>query len=352
MTANLVSRHLGVGDIFPYVRLETTDGRSRVLAQFAGRPLLVHLCAATQRKAGDGLPKNPPKLSISEDDQKGLADLRVKLLVVEQPSDQFSGSPLYSASSVRLDVERLRDNGGAIATAFNFSDAGATLLLNENQRVLAVFDPRMAPLDSAEILTTARLLVPERKAFFEAKTHAPVLRVPGVFDPGCCKYLIDVFENSSHEPSGFNEQRRDGAPLVFDEKVKKRRDYVVPSKTALAEQIRVLYLRRIVPEIAKAFHFEVKSHEAFKLARYDARDKGFFRAHRDNTSSVNAHRRFAVSINLNTEEHEGGHLVFPEYCPAGYRPATGEALVFCCSLLHEARPVTKGSRYVQLAFLY
>ena len=59
-----------------------------------------------------------------------------------------------------------------------------------------------------------------------------------------------------------------------------------------------------------------------------------------------------MSVNLNTEEYEGGHLVFPEYGNDGYRPATGEALVFCCSLLHEARPVSKGNRYVQLAFLY
>lgn len=298
------------------------------------------------------MPESPAILSMPDDAQKGLADLRVKLLVVGRSSGQVCAVSRCPTSSVKLDVELLKDANGAIATAFNFSDAGATLLLNENQRVIAVFDPRMAPLDPAGVLTAVRSLLPAQKPFFEAKTHAPVLRVPGVFDPGCCRHLMDVFEKSAHKPSGFNEQRRDGAPLVFDDKVKKRRDFVVSSNTSLAEQIRVLYLRRIVPEIAKAFHFEVKSHEAFKLARYDARDKGFFRAHRDNTNSVNAHRRFAVSINLNAEEHEGGHLVFPEYCSAGYRPATGEALVFCCSLLHEARPVTKGNRYVQLAFLY
>ncbi len=296
--------------------------------------------------------KPPSILPMSDNTKNALADLRVKLLIVGQTSDQLCEASLCGDSSFNLDVERLKDTAGAIASAFNFGEAGATLLLNENQRVLAVIDPRTTPLDSEGILATAKSLLPERMAFFEAKTHAPVLRIPGVFEPGCCRHLIDVFESSDHAPSGFNEQRRDGAPLVFDEKVKKRRDFVITSDTALAEQIRVLYLRRIVPEIAKAFHFEVKSHEAFKLARYDASDKGFFRAHRDNTSSVNAHRRFAVSINLNAEEHEGGHLVFPEYCSGGYRPATGEALVFCCSLLHEARPVTKGNRYVQLAFLY
>ncbi len=352
MTASLVSRHLGAGDIFPYVRLETADGRSRVLAQFAGRPLLVHLCATNQAIAGNGVAKTPSVLSMSDHTKKALADLQVKLVIVGQTSDQLRDASLGCDSNCKSDVERLKDTAGAIATAFNLGEAGATLLLNKNQRILAVIDPRMTPLDSEGILEMAKSLLPEHNAFFEAETHAPVLRIPGVFEASCCRHLIDVFESSAHEPSGFNEQRRDGAPLVFDEKVKKRRDFVITSDTSLAEQIRVLYLRRIVPEIAKAFHFEVKSHEAFKLARYDASDKGFFRAHRDNTSSVNAHRRFAVSINLNAEEHEGGHLVFPEYCSGGYRPATGEALVFCCSLLHEARPVTKGNRYVQLAFLY
>ena len=35
-----------------------------------------------------------------------------------------------------------------------------------------------------------------------------------------------------------------------------------------------------------------------------------------------------------------------------YRPPTGGAVVFSCSLLHEATPVTKGLRYATLPFLY
>ena len=246
----------------------------------------------------------------------------------------------------------LRDPSAAVANAFNIGKAGATLLLNENQRVVAVWDSPELLRDKEGFLALLGNYLPQSESFIEAKAHAPVLRIPGVFSPDCCKHLIEVFENSPHQASGFNEQRKGGAPLVFDQNVKKRRDFIVESNTPLAEQIRALYLRRLIPEIAKVFHFEVKSHEAFKLARYDSEDSGFFRPHRDNTNSANAHRRFAVSINLNAEDHEGGHLVFPEYSSAGYRPATGEALVFCCSLLHEARPVTRGRRYVQLAFLY
>ena len=43
---------------------------------------------------------------------------------------------------------------------------------------------------------------------------------------------------------------------------------------------------------------------------------------------------------------------FPEFGSRTYRPATGGAVIFSCSLLHEATPVTSGRRYAFLAFFY
>ena len=60
---------------------------------------------------------------------------------------------------------------------------------------------------------------------------------------------------------------------------------------------------------------------------------------------------FAISLNLNTHEYEGGELCFPEFDDHRYNPPAGGALVFSASLLHEAMPVTRGSRYVLLSFL-
>jgi predicted 2-oxoglutarate/Fe(II)-dependent dioxygenase YbiX len=59
-----------------------------------------------------------------------------------------------------------------------------------------------------------------------------------------------------------------------------------------------------------------------------------------------------VTINLNAEDYEGGDLCFPEFGPQTYRAPTGGAVVFSCSLLHEARPVVKGRRFAFLPFLY
>ena len=88
------------------------------------------------------------------------------------------------------------------------------------------------------------------------------------------------------------------------------------------------------------------------MACYDAADHGHFRPHRDNTTSGTAHRRFAVSLFLNSGEYEGGFLRFPEYGPALSSAPLGGAVVFSCSVLREATPVTRGLRYMFLPLLY
>ncbi len=35
-----------------------------------------------------------------------------------------------------------------------------------------------------------------------------------------------------------------------------------------------------------------------------------------------------MTLNLNTEEYEGGELRFPEFGPNLYRPGTGDAVIF------------------------
>jgi predicted 2-oxoglutarate/Fe(II)-dependent dioxygenase YbiX len=133
--------------------------------------------------------------------------------------------------------------------------------------------------------------------------------------------------------------------------MKRRRDVLIEASD-LQDEIRDALRRRLVPEIRKAFQFEATRIERFVVSCYDAAEGGMFRAHRDNTTLGTAHRRFAVSINLNAEAFEGGDLRFPEFGRRTWRPPTGGAVVFSCSLLHEAMPVTAGRRYAFLPFLY
>ena len=100
--------------------------------------------------------------------------------------------------------------------------------------------------------------------------------------------------------------------------------------------------RRLAPVIRKAYQYDPTRIERHIVARYDALEGGFFKAHRDNTTKGTAHRKFAVTINLNAEDYEGGDLRVPEFGQQGYRAPTGGAVVFSCSLLHEALP---GSRF-------
>jgi predicted 2-oxoglutarate/Fe(II)-dependent dioxygenase YbiX len=105
--------------------------------------------------------------------------------------------------------------------------------------------------------------------------------------------------------------------------------------------------------IQRAFQFDPTRIERWLVACYNGDGEGgHFRAHRDNTTKGTAHRKFAVTINLNAEDYDGGDLRFPEFGRRLYRAPTGGAVVFSCSLLHEALPVTRGKRYAFLPFLY
>jgi peroxiredoxin len=181
--------------------------------------------------------------------------------------------------------------------------------------------------------------------------HAPVLIVPWVFEQEVCRHLIGLYEKHGGQESGFMRDVDGKTVGVTDHGHKRRRDCPLTDPDLIfALELRLV--RRLVPEIRKAFQFDATHIERHIVACYDAAEGGHFRAHRDNTTRGTAHRRFAVTINLNAEEYEGGNLRFPEFGRAQYRAPTGGAVVFGCSLLHEASPVTKGKRYAYLPFLY
>ena len=131
---------------------------------------------------------------------------------------------------------------------------------------------------------------------------------------------------------------------------KRRKDYSITDQD-LRKVTQVLIERRVVPEILKAHQFKVTRMERYIVACYAVEDGAHFGAHRDNTTAGTAHRRFAVSINLNAE-FEGGEVSFPEYGPRSFKPPPGGAVVFSCSLLHAVSRVTAGRRYAFLPFLY
>jgi predicted 2-oxoglutarate/Fe(II)-dependent dioxygenase YbiX len=215
--------------------------------------------------------------------------------------------------------------------------------------MLRVF--RAWPLDQgAEAMATLAALPPPAE-HAGVKVVAPVLVLPRVFEPAFCQRLIAEYERIGGGESGFMRDEGGRTVGVMDASHKRRRDAFLEDE-ALRAQIRARLNARLVPEIRRAFQYEVTRLERYVVACYDAADQGFFRAHRDNTTRATAHRRFAVTMNLNTGAYEGGELNFPEFGPQTYTAPAGGAVVFSCSLLHEARPVTRGRRYAFLPFLY
>lgn len=193
-----------------------------------------------------------------------------------------------------------------------------------------------------------RLLEPGRPAL--APPTAPVLLLTNVFEKDLCRSLIEAHERQGSEESGFMRDVGGKTALLTDHYHKQRRDCEL-SDPALLKDTQNRIRRRIVPEIRKAYQFQVTRMERHIIACYSAEDGGHFWAHRDNTTKGTAHRRFAVSLNLN-DDFDGGDISFPEYGTQQFRPPVGAAIVFSCSLLHAVSKVTKGNRFAFLPFLY
>ncbi|MBS0333861.1 MAG: 2OG-Fe(II) oxygenase [Proteobacteria bacterium] len=179
--------------------------------------------------------------------------------------------------------------------------------------------------------------------------HAPVLTVPRVFEPELCERLIALHQADGGRFTGVMRDEGDRTVAVMDD-LKKRRDILVDD-AELQGLLRERLTRRLFPMIARGLGFEATRIERYVVACYDATDGAVFHAHRDSTTQGTAHRRFACSINLNAD-FAGGDLRFPEFGTRTYRPPVGGAVVFSCSLLHEATRVTEGRRYAFLPFFF
>ncbi len=252
----------------------------------------------------------------------------------------------------RAGLRHFADAEGAVSRLFGASlwpeprDAGAPaggwFLLDQRLRIAAIL-----PLDAAGGAAVRRGLHALALSAKDRRSgQAPVLVVPSVFEPAFCQRLIGFHQETGGEDSAVLTE---GARIT-DHGFKRRRDRRITDE-ALIAQVQTRIFRRVVPELRHVFQFEATRLERLIVAAYDAEDAGRFGPHRDNTVAETAHRRFAVSINLN-DDFDGGDLVFPEYSTRPFRPPLGGALVFSCSMLHAVVSMTRGRRYGCLPFVY
>jgi predicted 2-oxoglutarate/Fe(II)-dependent dioxygenase YbiX/peroxiredoxin len=223
------------------------------------------------------------------------------------------------------------------------------VVLDPTLRVLAVVPFAADGSDQAAVFQLLDSL-PEPDRFAGIELQAPVLYLPHVFEPELCRRLIELYETAGGVESGFMREVDGKTVVVTDHAHKRRRDHQIIDQTIIA-QTQARIRGRVVPEILKVHQFLVTRMERYIVACYAAADGAHFRPHRDNTTKGTAHRRFAVSINLNAD-FEGGEVSFPEYGSRSFKPPAGGAVVFSCSLLHAVSKVTRGRRYAFLPFLY
>lgn len=273
------------------------------------------------------------------------------------PADEQEGRVADSMPGIRYFWDRDGTIGrlyGAVPTDFVAGQADATgrrlwVVIGPSLRVLKVVPFTADGSDAVAVLDYLEALPPpDRLAGFPVQ--APVLILPDVFEPALCARLIAVYEAQGGQESGFMREVDGKTVAMHDARHKKRRDVLLADQELIAA-VQARILRRVVPEILKVHQFQVTRMERYLVACYAAEEGGHFRAHRDNTTKGTAHRRFAVSVNLN-DAFTGGEVGFPEYGPRGYKMGAGGAVVFSCSLLHQVSAVTSGRRYAFLPFLY
>lgn len=344
---------LVAGDPAPLFTAATVDGRRFKLATAAGRYLVLSFIDSGQHGPGADL----------------LAGIRAEAAVFQRRDFNFLAISRDDAdradhASLPTGLDMAWDLDGAVAALYRPAMAGAlaadrgrqndrlpmTFILNANLRLLAIFAAPDGTSQAADAIAYLQHL-PAPPSARPAQTQAPVLVVPYLFEPALCQRLIAGHQAGETVDSGYVIERNGATELVVDHQRKHRRDWLIDDP-ALLDLIHKRIATRLMPEIRKAFAAEIDAIERYVVACYDAEAGGYFRAHRDNTTPATRHRRFAVSVNLNAEDYDGGDLSFPEYGAYTYRAPTGGAVVFSCALLHEALPVKRGKRYAFLPFLY
>jgi predicted 2-oxoglutarate/Fe(II)-dependent dioxygenase YbiX/peroxiredoxin len=221
------------------------------------------------------------------------------------------------------------------------------------QPAIFLIDPALRIVQAEPIAHTDAVLDALERHLGQASedAHAPVLSLPRLFEPDFCRSLIAHFQAMGGKPSGFAAELDGRTRDLVDPRLKRREDVFIEDE-ALIARLRSCLESRLHPMVKRAFGWDAVHIERYLVSRYSAENSGFFSAHRDDATAGTAHRKFAVTVNLNAEDYEGGELRFPEFGRRLFRPPTGGAVVFGCNLLHEVTPVTQGVRYAFIPFLY
>jgi predicted 2-oxoglutarate/Fe(II)-dependent dioxygenase YbiX/peroxiredoxin len=257
--------------------------------------------------------------------------------------------PEYYRSLGTAAIGFVADYAGEVSRQFGASGMPRTVVLDPMLRAIADI-PWDYPAGHAAAVLNVLTSLPAVDNSAGVPMTAPVLIVPRVFDFALCDFLIAFYDKLGGKDSGFMLDSDGKTATVVDYRIKRRNDLPIAAPK-LREVIRCQIVRRLLPAVERFFQFEATRMDRYLVACYDSAIGGHFYRHRDNVNAGAQHRRFAVSMNLNTD-YDGCDLMLPEFGSRTYRAPHGGAVVFSCGALHQVTPVTRGRRYAFLSFLY
>ena len=330
------------GDRVPNFSLPHADGRTLLFYEYAtGGPMLIGACgtdwdaesrqayAAAVRELAASVGWQSIVLCDSGGTANGSADHVVVIDAGARVRTRLFGAVLGEYDGV-----------------FAATDANLRLL----DGCVAMIEELTAGAPTAEMRGVVADALEQLVEDDTAGMAAPVLIVPRVLPEELCAELCDRF--AEWNPLDSPMPGHDGESLQPDAARKSRRDVSIDDPH-IEQEVIACVTRRVLPEVSKAFHYRATRFERPKLVCYAADSEGHFAVHRDNTAPATAHRRFALTLNLNTGSYAGGELQFPEYGRArGYSPPAGGAIVFSCSHAHRITPVTRGERFALVSFMF
>ncbi|GAB3646340.1 hypothetical protein GCM10028813_06250 [Ramlibacter alkalitolerans] len=346
-------RQLAPGEPAPWFRQRTTAKPSFVFDTAGGRYIVLCFFASAQDAGGQAA------LAFAQEHRSLFDDVRFSFFgVTTHPADVASGRCVESLPGIR----HFLDFDGSVSRLYGALPQGPRsegapseryrrmwVVLNPGLQVKAVLPFRR---DGSDRRALRELLAaqPPVSHYGGLEMHAPVIIVPDVLEPALCAQLIECYDTAGGKPSGFMREVNGMTVAMHDPGHKRRSDHTIEDE-ALRRLLQQRVQQKVLPVIQKVHCFEATRMERYLVGCYDAESGGHFAPHRDNSTRGTAHRRFALSVNLN-DDFEGGELGFPEYGPRSYKVPAGCAIVFAGALLHTVSPVRRGRRYAFLPFLY
>ena len=331
---------LTAGDKLPNFTLPDQNGASRIFYnEVKGGPIVL---AVGEASAGDAL------LGALQASGDAIVEAGGQLFGLLSIAPEACGD---CATRLGLRFPLFADPQGtavphllAPATPMEAAAQARIYLLDANQRILAVLPGESAQPPAEAILSVLRGYAAGQSTALILGQAPPVLILPRLFEPDFCEELIEAWYTKGHREGSLST----GQGNVYAPDAKKNREHLIKD-IEQNKRISFTLARRVGPELAKVFNdprpFRFEGHI---VLCYEDDRQDFFALHRDNLRQHDQ-RRYAISLNLN-DDFEGGELVFPEYGPHRFKPPAGGGVIFSGNLLHEALPVTRGTRFALVTF--